>query len=749
MLLLCASFMKILLSFILFAGLLSSVVAQSVNTGSLGRNMQVHIAHSYTPVKVDGILDDSIWKHAEVAKDFFLKFPNDKDQVKLHTEARIAYDQNFIYVAFTSYDSGKNIIQSLKRDIGHIENDGVGIVLDPQNLHTNGFFFAVNALNAQSEDQVNNNQEAEPTWSWDSKWFSATKRNGNSWTAEMAIPFKTLRFPPGSTTWGVNFIRVDMVNNQYSVWSHVPVNFRIFNLGYTGTMVWDSVPPAPGKNIVLIPYLSGGLNSDKENGQSVKGTVSAGLDAKIAVSSSMNLDLTLNPDFSQVEVDQQVTNLTRYDIFLPEKRSFFLENSDIFGGYGIPEFITPFYSRTIGLDKNGNRIPIIGGARLSGNLDSKTRIGVMNMQTAEKGDFAAQNYSAVSVNRNVFSRSVVKAYFLNRQGFLTDEQKKNNPLDAWGRNAGVSFDYLNHDAKWGAWAAYHTSMKPGISKDKLFGETGFSYNGATFSNTLDLATVGTNYYTDMGYVQRLENYDAARDTVIRVGFWHIYDNATLKFFPQKGMFNRHTISFENYIAFNPDNSFNEGDHTLQYDAQITNNSGLGATVESDEINLLYPISFTDGKPLPAAKYNHTQFTLDYYSDTRKLFSYMLSATAGSFYNGTIQTYGGTITFRHRPHLNIALQAEYNKLQFPDEYGSTEIISISPRVEINFNTKVSWTTYLQYNTQQNNFNINSRFQYRFKPMSDMYIVYTDNYYTSPLLKNKNRALVFKLTYWFNV
>ena len=128
---------------------------------------------------------------------------------------------------------------------------------------------------------------------------------------------------------------------------------------------------------------------------------------------------------------------------------------------------------------------------------------------------------------------------------------------------------------------------------------------------------------------------------------------------------------------------------------------------------------------------------------------MLSATAGGFYNGTIQTYGGTITFRHRPHLNVALQAEYNKLQFPGEYGSEEILSISPRVEINFSTKFSWTTYIQYNTQQNNFNINSRFQYRFKPMSDLYLVYTDNYYTTPLMKNKNRALVLKVNYWLNL
>ena len=165
----------------------------------------------------------------------------------------------------------------------------------------------------------------------------------------MAIPFKTLRFPPGSTEWGVNFIRVDMGDNQYSVWSHVPVNFRMFNIGLYRENGMGLCPACTRKNIVLIPYLSGGLNSDKENNQPIKGTASAGLDAKIAVSSSMNLDLTVNPDFSQVEVDQQVTNLTCYNIFLPEKRSFSWRIPDIFGGYGIPEFINRFIREPLAL----------------------------------------------------------------------------------------------------------------------------------------------------------------------------------------------------------------------------------------------------------------------------------------------------------------------------------------------------------------------------------------------------------------
>lgn len=726
--------------------------AQNIDVQKYQDSFQMHITRTSKPVKIDGVLDDSAWNiaSANVATNFFRKFPNDAERPKLKTVVKLAYDDNFLYVAFMNFDSGKNITQSLKRDIGHINNDGAGIILDPQNQHTSGFIFVVNALNAQSEDQLtNNDDDNQLEWSWDNKWFSATKRYDKMWTAEMAIPFKTLRFPPGKELWGLNFIRVDMANNEYSVWAHVPLNFRIYNLGYTGALKWDAAPPNPGKNNVIIPYTTGSLQQDKENGQSMKGTFNAGLDSKLTLTPSLNLDLTINPDFSQVEVDKQVTNLTRFSIFLPEKRGFFLENSDIFGQYGIPGYSTPFYSRSIGLDKNGNRIPIIAGARLSGNLGEETRIGLMNMQTAAQDGFAAQNYSAVSVNQNVFGRSVIKGYFLNRQGFLSNQQKNDNPLDAWGRNAGLSFNYLNRDGQWNAWLDYHHSFKPGITKENKYIETGIKYDGRNFSNTLDMLSMGTNYYADMGYIERIENYDALRDTTIRLGFKNVFNETTVKLFPVKGIFRRHTFVLSNFFIFNPNNSFNERNNSIEYNADFTNNSNANISIENDGVDLLFPTSFTNGEPLPAAKYQYTQVSAGYNSDARKKISYNMSVTSGGFYNGNLLTLGAGIVYRQGPHLNFTIDGEYDHIELPGIYGSTELLLISPRIEINFSTLVSWTTFMQYNTQENNFNINSRFQYRFKPMSDLYLVYTDNYFTTPLLKNRNRAIVFKLNYWLNL
>jgi hypothetical protein len=349
----------------------------------------------------------------------------------------------------------------------------------------------------------------------------------------------------------------------------------------------------------------------------------------------------------------------------------------------------------------------------------------------------------------VLARSVVKVYFLSHQNFQTAKEQKLDPLNAWGRNTGTTFDYFSRDGKWNGWYAYHHSFKPGISGQNNFQETGFAFNGKKYAATIDIATLGTNYYTDMGYVQRINNYDALNDTTIRVGFKHLYTANSYFIYPKEGPISRHVFKLETYSVVNPDYSFNETDLTGSYQVELKNTSFFKALIIHNELDLMYPISFTDSKPLPAKRYQYSQGGLTYYSDSRKLFSYSVTYSGGQFYNGTLQSLLGAITLRSRPHLNLVFQAEYDKLQFPGAYGRSELLLLSPKIEYNFNTKISWTTFLQYNTQANNFNINSRFQYRFKPMSDLYLVYTDNYYTTPFMQNKNRAIVLKVNYWLNL
>ena len=545
--------MGIFIRFFLYALLLLPafrVGAQALDAAYLQSNFQLHITKTSGPITLDGEFNEPVWKEAESAGSFHKKYPTDVGSPKKKTNVQVCYDSKFIYFAITAWDSGKALIQSLKRDMGHDGNDGVGITLDPGNEKTNGFFFTINALNAQSDDQLKIGDEM-PTWSWDSKWFSETKIFADRWTAEIAIPFKSIRYSAEKLTWGVNFVRSDPKSNEYSTWTPVPVNFKSMNLGFTGALIWKEPPPQTGSNWVFLPYLTGGLSTDRENGVGTKATFNGGFDGKLALTSSLNMDVSVNPDFSQVEVDQQVTNLTRFNIFLPERRTFFLENADLFADYGIPP-IRPFYSRKIGLDQDGNRIPIIMGARVTGNISNATRIGFMDMQTGAQNGYRPENYMATSVSHRVLKRSVIKAYFLNRENFISSAEKAANPLNAYGRNAGTEFNYINSTGKWNVWGAYHHSFKQNITQKNQYVNTGFQFTNRHWGIVTDVGSVGTNYYTDMGFVARIDNYDAVKDTVFRMGFKQLYNEVSYRLFPEKGKVVQHEINLTTFVVLNPD-----------------------------------------------------------------------------------------------------------------------------------------------------------------------------------------------------
>jgi hypothetical protein len=716
---------------------------------SFQQEYRLHVKRSWDTIRLDGNLDENTWKHAAVSSDFWMKWPNDQGRPKRKTEVRLSYDAQNLYIGVVAYDTSFHVVQTLKRDNGIYESDAFSIAIDPVNQRTNGFLFSITPYNVQTEDLVNSNSGDQLSFSWDNKWYSATVRHANRWTAEIAIPFKTLRYNAGKSNWGINFLRSDLKNNEYSTWTRVPVNFPFYDFGYSGSLVWDQPPPPPGTNISFIPYVTGSMNSNPEEDEPTTGKFNAGFDGKIAVTPSMNLDITVNPDFSQVEVDRQVTNLTRFDIFFPERRTFFLENDDLFSNYAIPP-IRPFYSRRIGLDEDGNSIPIIGGLRLSGNLSGKTRIGLMNMQTLKKGDFAAQNYTAVTFNQRVQSRSLIKGYFLNRQAF-SEAGKFDNPLDEYGRNAGLEYNFSDKAGKWNAWSGFHRSFKPTIDNQDIYVDLGMMYATKTFEAVVDYSDVANSFYTDMGFINRIESYDALLDSSFRNGFRQLFNSFSYRFYPKEGPFNQHRIQLENFTVFNRDGSLNETLHTLGYQMLLRNTSSFSFNLAYSKNNLPYYTRFTDDtyQPLPPDEYSYMQADLRYGSDTRKKFVYGGSVRYGGFYNGTLFQTALSVTWRVQPWGNFSLQFENSQLEFPDDYGSTNLVLVAPRIEINFSNNLFWTTFIQFNNQNNNFNINSRLQWRYKPMSDIFLVYTDNYFTDPLFKNKNRAIIFKMNYWLNL
>jgi hypothetical protein len=306
------------------------------------------------------------------------------------------------------------MIESLKRDWNFGKNDNFIMFMDTYGDLTNGFAFGASAVGAQWDGTMFDGGSVD--LNWDNKWTSAIYNDSSKYVWEAAIPFKSIRYKSGVQEWGVNFSRNDLKTTEKSSWAPVPRQFPTAALSYTGSLVWDAPLPAQKNNFSLIPYFKSSVSKEfatndgtKINQASVNDNA-YGLDAKISLSSSLNLDLTVNPDFSQVEVDRQVTNLSRFELFFPERRQFFLENADLFSNLGF-ENVRPFFSRRIGLNST-----IDFGARMSGRINKNWRIGIMDMKTSadESKNLLAQNFAVVALQRKLFKKSNIELFYIDK-----------------------------------------------------------------------------------------------------------------------------------------------------------------------------------------------------------------------------------------------------------------------------------------------------------------------------------------------
>ena len=699
-------------------------------------------------VQIDGQALDEAWNDAEEIPHLMNHWPTDSGQAEALTKVRAIFNDEFIYVHAICYDNGKRVVQSLRRDDdeAHWNSDGFTLVLDPMNTKQNGFMFGVNAGGSQIEAQLNvQGPRTRYDQNWDNKWYSATHQTEEYWSVEFAIPFKTLRYSPSNSQWGINFIRGDMERNVWSTWTQFPLNYGGIDLNFMGTLDWEENPQKASGKVVLIPYLSGGTHRDREEeGQTAyEGTGDTGLDAKIAVTGSLNLDLTVNPDFSNVDVDQQVTNLSRFSIFFPERRNFFLENGDIFSNFGSWQ-IQPFFSRRIGLS-NGEQIPIKYGARLTGNVTKSTRIGLMNVQTGQYDENASQNYTVGAVHQQVLDRSVIKAIFINR------EAGEDLEVGQYARNGGLEMAYLSKDGKLNNTVRFHTSQTDEKLGDNHFYGFSGNYNGRSFRSGWTLDFVGKNYITDLGFNPRIENYNAITEETTRGAYTRVNPWMVYRFNPTSGKLNQHGFRTWHMAWFNRDGSgLNERRHGYAYDFFFKNTSSFSIQVMDREVNLPVPTSLLGGdfSPLPVDNYHFNFFWLNYSTDRRKVLNSDFRFQYGQFFNGNLWNASTTVNFRTQPWGNFGVTYNYNKVELPGEYGQTDFHLLRTNVQISFSNSMFLTSSLQFNSQSENYNFFTRFQWRYRPMSDLFLVYTDNYEMNGL-ELRNRQIVFKATYWLNL
>ncbi len=722
-----------------FFALLTLALALSGNTlfgQKRNESFVLQMRKTTTPVTVDGRPDDAAWQGIDAADSFYMVLPMDTSRARVSTVVRMCYDdkQSYLLAVCHKRIPGKYSVESLRRDFIFGKNDNFLVFIDPFDDQTNGFSFGANAAGAQWDGIMFNGGNVD--LNWDNKWSSAVRNTDEAWVFEAAIPFKTIRYKPGIRDWGINFSRLDIKVAEKSAWAPVPRQFPTASLAYSGILRWDQPPPSAGTNISLIPYVLGRAQKNFDPESPTAWKAQAGFDAKVGVTSALNLDLTVNPDFSQVEVDRQVTNLDRFELFFPERRQFFLENGDQFSNFGYNN-IRPFFSRRIGLNA-----PIIAGARLSGKLDKDWRLGVMNMLTDKVDSMRTptQNYTVLALQRRVFARSNIGMMFVNRQSFMNSLGKDTLPAvtRAYNRNIGLEYNLASANNLWTGKAILVKSFSPDKKGEDWVHAANLQYSSRYWTIGWQHEYVGKNYVADVGYVPR-NNYIRLSPAVQR------------NFFPKKGSVLSHGPRVGSFTFFTPQMTMTDQETFLAYTLNFRKLEQFTTWVAYDYVLLLQPFDPTNsGKDTLARGTSHQwrAFGTEFTSRPQNNFTFGFSTRYGGYYqDGTRLNLSGEVGYRFQPWVAMTLSASYNDIRMPAPWNRTQLWLVGPRIDVTFSNTLFFTAFLQYNSQQNNINLNTRFQWRYKPASDLFIVYTDNYFADPILV-RNRAIVLKLNYWWN-
>ena len=718
-----------ILVFLLLLFVLQTVWSQKIN-----KDYVLKIEKISEEIVLDGSLEESIWETADVAENFSMILPQDDRKATQFSEVRMAYDDKNIYLAvifFNNNIKGDYVVESYKRDFSFGKNDNFLVAIDPFNNMTTGFAFGLNAYGAQWDGTMYDGRSVD--LNWDTKWYSEVAFDEKKWTAEIAIPLKSIRYNDNLEQWGISFSRLDLKASEKSGWTPVPRQFPSITMAYSGVLEWDNPPPSQGSNISFIPYLSGEMDSPQKG--TTNQELNAGADVKFNLTSSLNLDITLNPDFSQAEVDKQVTNLDRFELFFPERRQFFLENADLFANFGY-ENIRPFFSRRIGLNN-----PIVGGIRLSGNIDEKWRVGLLDIQTQaekEKG-LPAENFGVFSLQRKVLDRSSIGMIFVNKQS-LGDHEDTKTTAGEYNRNLGLEYNYFSADNLWNGKLMYLKSFSPNLSDDDAIFAGNLTYNDNNFLGSMQTEYVGENYNAEVGYVPRTHYYKF--DTTLRYLFFPSQDSKVLSHGPLVG-----SIQYFNFDGLGIDRGTQVG-----YELNFKNRSEMVFTFENQFIVLQNPFDpiRTGIRSLNAlTEHRWNSVNLEYNSKPQSLFTYALKSSYGGYFqDGKRWLFFSEMSYRFQPYVELNTLVSYNHIELEEPWGSNGFWLLGVKSNFTFTRNIFFSNLYQYNEQQKLWNFNSRFQWRYKPASDIFLVFNSSD-TRLLTPNRNWNLTLKINYWINL
>jgi hypothetical protein len=697
-------------------------------TNALHRIQAVRVTDT---IKIDGLLDEAAWSLVQPATDFLQQRPNEGTPASERTEVRVLFDDKNIYFGIRAFDSEAKHINAreLVRDADFSNDDTIAIVLDTYHDRRNAFRFIVNPLGTQ-QDALITDEGRDINVTWNGSWISAGRIDDGGFTVEIEIPLTTLRFKEGIESWGFNISRIIRRKNEENLWTSWQRSFGLERVSQAGELA--GVEEIRRRRLREIkPYASGewreGVPLIARNGldAGVRGNIGIEV-AKLGITPSLTAEFTVNPDFGQAEVDDQIVNLSRFSVFFPEKRDFFLENSGIFL-FGRQGENQAFFTRRIGLTDRGRPVPIDYGVKLTGKI-GPYNVGFLQVQTRKLGDNSTalgiprEQFSVLRLKRDILKRSYIGAILVNRQGATTVGG------ESYNRVGGVDaeFNLTNHYKVKAFWMGSATpGIRSGAGSSRL--ESIFENDLYRFITVYE--DVGAKFNPEVGFIER---------NAIHQYFGQFAYKPRPKFIPHVQQ-----MEFETQIEYYTDRAGKLATRQteLSWDTVFKNSSEFFfRPIEAVNDVLTEPFEIRPGIVIPRGTYQFNRPRVSFTSDLSKHLVFNVREKWGDFYSGKRYETSGGITWRPNSHLLVDLSESYNRVRLREGNFSTSLFS--GRLNYNFSRKLLTSALIQLNSAARLSVINVRLRYIYRPNSDFFIIYNQS--TGAGLDRPSYSLQIKLT-----
>jgi hypothetical protein len=698
-------------------------------------------------ITLDGRLDEPIWSRTVPASDFIQIDPDNGRPATEKTEVRIAFDADALYIGITCYDSDPDgvIAYQRRRDEFFGSDDRVRWTIDTFLDARSGYFFEMNPLGHMVDALLGTNNSNR---AWDGIWNARARRSEIGWTLEIELPFRTFNFDPNSDTWGINFERAIQRKNEVSIWSGWARNQGLTRMTNTG-LVTGIREVTQGHGLDIKPY--GVFTSQAAPGRgnpSMKGEASAGVDLFYNPTPLLRANVTVNTDFAQTEVDQRQVNLTRYSLFFPEQRDFFLDGATFldFGSDGNRRFgffgggggsnndqVIPFFSRRIGLSADATPQQIDFGTKVTGQVGAQD-VGLLHVRTGEDNGFSSEDFTVARVKRRILTQSYLGVLYTRR-----------DPLTAGGdarHTAGLDMSLAtssfqgSQNLELNAWFLHAT--RPDVSTgNSAFGAT-IDYPNDRWSARYETTQVQENFDPAVGFLRR-RNY---RRYAPMVQFApRPANHRYIRQFRFSGTLDVMTDLQNDLITRDIDATlFGVNFHSQDY-------VSINATRRRERLDA--PFTINRGITLPlGAVYDFTRYRIWGQTANRRVLTLNGRYEAGDFYSGSRTEQWINLTVRARPGLIVSLGGEWNDVKLPEGHFTTRLVRFIG--ETQFSPFIALVNDIQYDTQSGVLGWQSRFRWILTPGNDLYVVYTHNWLDEPLLdrfSTLDKRLASKVLYTY--